>query len=332
MTYFKGIKPGRNIIAGIGSALVDILSHESDETLDKIGSAKGGMTLVDSNFIENTLKSLKGNPLIAPGGAACNSINGVGKLGGNARFIAKYGNDDTGVFFENGLKSSGVDTLLIKSPLPTGRVISLITDDAQRTMFTYLGASSDLQPEEITEKSFENCAVAFIEGYLLFNRDLIMRALECAKKAGAVIALDLASYTVVESSRDILDKIISEYVDILIANEDEAKYYTGISDEKESLMYLSKNVQIGVLKIGKRGSLISYEGNIINIDPMGDGSALDTTGAGDLWAAGFLYGIVNGFDLEKSGKIASACGFEVCQVDGAVIPEEGWKRIRNIIN
>jgi len=331
MTYYKGIKPGRNMIAGIGSALVDILSHESDETLSKIGGSKGGMTLVDSIFIENTLKMLQNKPVFAHGGAACNVINGIGKLGGKSRFIAKYGDDQNGVFFENGLNSSGVETFLIKSSMPTGRVVSVITQDAQRTMFTYLGASSELHPDEVTEKSFENCAMVFIEGYLLFNRELIKKALECAKKAGAVIALDLASFTVVESSKDILGDLISEYVDILIANEDEAKYFTGISDEKESLKILSKNVGIGVLKIGKRGSLISYEDIIYHIEPMGDGSAKDTTGAGDLWASGFLYGIVNGFDIDKSGKIASACGYEVCQIDGAVIPEAGWDRIRKII-
>lgn len=327
MTYYKGLKQGRQIIAGIGSALVDILSHENDETLEKIGSAKGGMTLVDSDFIENTLKKIQGKPVLAPGGAACNAINGIGKLGGKARFIAKYGDDDTGIFFAEGLKSSGVETFLIKSPIPTGRVVSLITDDAQRTMFTYLGASADLKPEEISEDCFENCALVFIEGYLLFNRDLIIRALDCAKKAGALIALDLASYTVVESSKDVLEGIISEYVDILIANEDEARYYTDLSDEEESLKKLSKNVEIGVIKLGKRGSLICYEDNILHIDPVGDGDAVDTTGAGDLWASGFLYGLINGFDLEKSGRLASVCGFEVCQVDGAVIPDNIWNKI-----
>jgi len=331
MTYYKGIKPGRKTIAGIGSALVDILSHESDNTLSKIGGSKGGMTLVDSDFIENILKMLQNKPILSPGGAACNAINGIGKLGGNSRFVAKYGNDQTGLFFENGLRSSGVETFLIKSSLPTGRVVSVITEDAQRTMFTYLGASAELHPDEVTEKSFENCAMVFIEGYLLFNRDLIKKALECAKKAGAVIVLDLASYTVVESSKDILEDLISEYVDILIANEDEARSFTGVNDEKESLKIFSKKVDIAVIKIGKRGSLINYEDKTYHIEPMGDGSAVDTTGAGDLWASGFLYGIVNGFDINKSGKIASACGYEVCQVDGAVIPEAGWDRIRKII-
>jgi sugar/nucleoside kinase (ribokinase family) len=331
MKYYTGIKHGRNITAGIGSALVDILSHESSETLELIGGSKGGMTLVDSDFIENTLQKLKGNPVYAPGGAACNTINGIGKLGGKARFIAKYGDDDTGIFFKNGLESSGVETFLISSTKPTGRVISVITEDAQRTMFTYLGASSDLHPDEISEKYFENCAVVFIEGYLLFNRELIIKSLECAKRSGAVIALDLASFTVVESSMDIIHKLVSEYVDILIANEDEAKYYTGTSDETRSIEILSENVDIGVLKRGKNGSIISYKGEIFSIDPVGDGSAVDTTGAGDLWAAGFIYGLVNGMDIEKSGKLASLCGYEVCQVNGAVIPDESWNRIKQTI-
>lgn len=328
MHYYKKINNGKTIIAGVGSALVDILSHETDETLSEIGGAKGGMTLVDSFFIDDALKKMKSKPVYAPGGAACNTINGIGKLGAKTKFLAKNANDDIGRFFEKGLMSSGVETFLFKSSTPTGRVLSIITDDAQRTMFTYLGASAELKPEEITEECFDDCAVLFIEGYLLFNRSLILKALDCAKNSGCVIALDLASFTVVEASKDILGDLISDYVDILIANEDEAKYYSGVENELESLRIMKNKVDIAVLKLGKRGSLISFEDKIMEIEPIGGGPVLDTTGAGDLWASGFLYGLFNGFDIQKAGNLASLCGYEVCNVDGAVIPEDGWKRIK----
>ena len=215
---------------------------------------------------------------------------------------------------------------------PTGRVLSMITPDAQRTMFTFLGASSEMRPREISGADFDNAAIVFIEGYLLFNRDLLLAALEAGKKSGALVALDLASFTVVEESMDILDQIVSDYVDILIANEDEARAYTGYRDERKGIEALSRDVDVAVLKVGEKGSYISQAGKIIAIAPKGHGSALDTTGAGDLWASGFLFGLLNGYPIEKCGELGSACGYEVCQVMGAHIPEEGWNRIKRILD
>jgi sugar/nucleoside kinase (ribokinase family) len=143
--------------------------------------------------------------------------------------------------------------------------------------------------------------------------------------------MDLASFTVVEQSLEMLEKLVADYVDILIANEDEAHAFTGQSDEEAALGALSKKAKIAVLKIGPRGSYISCTGESIHIQPMGDGTALDTTGAGDLWAAGFLFGLVRGYALEQCGQLGSACGYEVCQVVGAHIPEEGWERIRKLM-
>jgi sugar/nucleoside kinase (ribokinase family) len=194
-------------------------------------------------------------------------------------------------------------------------------------MYTYLGASSEMRPEEILPGHFENAAVVHIEGYLLFNEALLLSSLKAAQKSGALISLDLASYTVVEASKHILDDLIDDYVDILIANEDEARAFTGLSDEEKAIERLSEKAGVAVLKIGKRGSLIAHGGKVVKIDRMGSGVALDTTGAGDLWAAGFLYGFVNGYPIEACGRLGSACGWEVCQVVGASIPDEGWERI-----
>ncbi|MCP4693382.1 MAG: adenosine kinase, partial [Desulfobacterales bacterium] len=135
---------------------------------------------------------------------------------------------------------------------------------------------------------------------------------------------------VVEEARELLDDLVKEYVDILIANEDEALAFTGFSDEAEALEALGRDVSIAVLKVGARGSYIRGGGETVRVEPRGDGGAADTTGAGDLWAAGFLYGLVNGMDLAKSGALGSACGYEVCQVIGAQIPGEGWRRIHEL--
>jgi sugar/nucleoside kinase (ribokinase family) len=328
MAEMKILKNSRRLIVGIGSALVDILIHEDDKFLENTGAVKGGMTLVDNIWIERTLAMASAKATTVAGGSACNTIVGVGKLGGQARFVGKCGTDRWGRQYENELAKLKVDPALFRSDSPTGRVLSIITPDAQRTMFTYLGASAETRPEEITPGIFADAAVVHIEGYLLFNPDLIQAALSAANKAGALISMDLASFTVVEQSLVLLKKLVADYVDILIANEDEAHAFSGQSDEKLAISALSENAKIAVLKIGSRGSRISHNGETIKIPAMGNGTALDTTGAGDLWAAGFLFGLVNGYPLEKCGQLGSACGYEVCQVIGAHIPDEGWNRIR----
>jgi len=321
----------KKLIVGIGSALVDILALENDEFLNKLGARKGGMTLVTDNVIDNTLSMATKSTRIVPGGSACNTMVGIGKLGGAARFVGKLGEDELGKFFKNDLKENNVEPLLFTSSSPTGRVLSIITPDAQRSMFTCLGASSETKPEEITNDCFKDAAVVHIEGYLLFNRELILSALNTAKAAGALVSLDLASFTVVEESKDFLEKIIDDYVDILIANEDEAYAFTGKTDETQALNALSERADIAVLKLGKRGSYICRKGQRFRVKPKGSGFAVDTTGAGDLWAAGFLFGFVNGYPLEKCGELGSACGYEVCQVVGANIPDEGWQRIKELM-
>ena len=170
-----------------------------------------------------------------------------------------------------------------------------------------------------------------IEGYLVFNKDLIYATLHAAKSAGALVSLDLASFTVVEASKAYLKKMVSDFVDILIANEEEALAFTGYSDEIKAVEKLSEESDIAVLKVGERGSFIAKSGNIIKIEPKGTGTAVDTTGAGDLWASGFLFGLVNGYPLKKCGELGSACGYEVCQVVGTNIPDEGWQRIKKLL-
>lgn len=322
---------GKKLVVGIGSALVDILAVEDEDFVKKVGAPKGGMKLVSNDVIEKTLSETTKKPSIVPGGSACNTVVGIGRLGGAARFVGKLGKDELGRLFEKDLQKNNVEPFLFMSSSPTGRVLSIITPDAQRSMFTFLGAASETKPEELTENCFMGAKIVHIEGYLLFNKELILSALVSAKSAGALVSLDLSSFTVVEESKDFIGRIVDDYVDILIANEDEAFAFTGYKDELKALEALSKRAEIAVLKVGKRGSFISRNGEIIKIAPKGDGFAVDTTGAGDLWAAGFLYGFVNGYPLEKCGEIGSACGYEVCQVVGADIPEEGWERIKETI-
>ncbi|MBN1309165.1 MAG: adenosine kinase [Chitinispirillaceae bacterium] len=320
---------GKNRIAAVGSALVDICLREDEVFLAATGAPKGGMTMTTSSHIRELIGRSKNKPAIVPGGSACNTILGIGKLGNDARFIGKRGNDQYGLLFEQGIRSHGVEPVLqISSSTPTGNVLSIITPDAQRTMFTYLGASSETDPSAITPDLFSDVALVHLEGYLLFNHKLICATLDAAKKAGAIVSLDLASFTVVEASKPLLETLCENYVDILMANEDEARVFTGFSDEQQALDALSHRADCAVLKVGKRGSYITHNATTITVPRTGDGNAVDTTGAGDLWAAGFLFGLVNSFPLETCGKIGSVCGYEVCRIIGAHIPEAGWKRVR----
>jgi sugar/nucleoside kinase (ribokinase family) len=324
---FKAV-PSKNVVVGVGSALVDICLLENESFVRAAGAQMGGMKLVDPSVTPALLKKSSSKPAIIPGGSACNTILGIGMLGGAARFIGKRGNDDWGRLFEEGLKKHHVEPRLFTTDTPTGNVLSIITPDAQRSMLTCLGASSETNPADMTPALFENACLVHLEGYLLFNKELMTAVLKAAKESGAKISLDLASYTVVESSMEYLKSIIGEFVDIVIANEDEARVYTGYTMEQRAVQALSEHAGIAVVKMGGRGSLIAHNGVITTIKPLSGGRIIDTTGAGDLWAAGFLYGITKGFTIEKSGILGSACGYEVCQVVGATIPEEGWQRIR----
>ena len=323
----------RRRVVGVGSVLVDILVPATDGFVGRSGVPKGGMVYFDADTIQQVLQRADSSQVrVVPGGAACNTIIGVASLGGSTRFLGKRGQDEFGQRFEKDLSRRRVDPHLIQVPTPTGRVLSLITPDSQRTMLTYLGASAEMTALEIQDDFFDDAAVAVIEGYLVYNRELFLHALQKAQTAGARILLDLASFTVVEENKAFLAAVVEEYVDIVVANEDEAAIFTGTPSETEALKALAELAEVAVVKLGARGSLIAAEGHVHFVAPYGAGDIIDTTGAGDLWAAGFLYGLTAGMPLEQCGRLASVCGYEVCRVMGACIPDTTWQRIREEFN
>lgn len=316
---------------GVGSALMDILLQESEEFITANGIIKGGMDLVDANRSGELLAKSNNKPDYAPGGSACNTTIGLGRLSGKAQFIGTAGDDDLGREFTEALKKNSVEPKLSVVSTATGQVLSIITPDAERSMLTYLGAAAEQNPSKISADIFKGADVVHIEGYLLFNEVLIRAVLKAAKDAGVLVSLDLASFTVVEAAGDLVKELIRDYVDIVLANEEEAKAYTGEDDEHKSLEIIALDTALAVVKIGKRGSLIMCNGEKTVIPPYGDGNALDTTGAGDLWASGFLYGVINGLSMAKAGELASICGFKVCQITGAHMSDDTWKFIKSNI-
>lgn len=311
-------------IAGVGAALVDLLVEESDRFVAEMGSDKGGMTLVELLTIDSALKTTQAPVKVVPGGSACNTMVGIGNLGGNARMIGRLGHDALGKAFLDGLVKAKVDHRIRHSDMATGRVLSVVTPDTQRTMFTYLGASSLLGPDDVSLEDLAGVGSIYLEGYLLFNRPVVEKLLVLAKQAKAKVVLDLGSYQVVEICRDFLDQIIGD-VDIVLANEDEAKAYTGMG-ESESLEILAGKVETAVVKIGKKGALLAQGKKRFQVDAHLV-KALDTTGAGDLWASGFLYGLSQDLGLENAARLGCKVGSEVVQVMGAVIPDAGWQRV-----
>lgn len=312
-------------VLGMGAALVDILANVTDEWIASQGVQKGGMNMVDWSQMEKFLANLD-KPLRVPGGSTCNTMVGLSRLGGRAAFISKVGHDELGELFQAHLKNNGVESRLGFSNAATGCVFSAVTPDAQRSMWTYLGASDFLGSDDFVPALYDGVGLLYAEGYRAFNGACFKKSFELARSLGVETALDFSSFDVVNVCRGLFDELFeNKMIDIIIANEDEAFAYAGVKEDA-ALEVLAKKAKVAVVKIGKRGALIAKDGVVTRV-AAGPDKAIDTTGAGDLWASGFLYGYMNGWDMERSGKLGSIVSNEVVQVMGAQIPEEGWKRI-----
>ncbi len=318
-------------ILGIGNALVDIMTQLDDDTLlSKFELPKGSMQLVDkvkSDFVNENTNHLKKD--ITSGGSAANTIHGLANMAVNAGYIGKVGKDEFGNFFENDLKTNNIDPVLFKSNTESGVAMALISPDSERTFATYLGAAVELSASDLNLTDFQGYDILHIEGYLVFNHELLEKAVKLAKEAGLMISLDLASYNVVEANLDFLNRITSEYVDILFANEEEAKAFTG-KEPEVALNAIAEICEIAVVKIGSKGSMIKKDGITYNVGVI-DATAKDTTGAGDLYASGFLYGLTKNLAMKQCGMIGSILSGKVIEVIGAKMPDATWDIIREMV-
>lgn len=304
-------------ILGIGNALVDILTRiDDDRVLDAFDLPKGSMQLVDmrkSAQIQNRTKHFIQTR--SSGGSVANTMHGLAMLGVDAGYIGSTGRDEMGDFFESDLKAAGVKTFLTRRDSVTGTALTLISPDSERTFATHLGAAAELHPDDLDPAWFRGHDILYVEGYLITDADLVEKACLLAKENNMTIALDLASYNVVGSYRDSFKKITAGYVDILFANEMEAGALTGVSPAL-ALDLLGGSVEIVIIKAGANGSWLKRGNETIRIDasPV---RCNDTTGAGDLYASGFLYGFATGLDLEKCGLIGSMMAGRVIGIMGA---------------
>lgn len=316
-------------IIGLGNALVDVITEiDNDNILADLNLPKGSMTLVDEDFSNRVFEGTQAmKKTLASGGSAANTIHGLAKLGVSTSFVGKVSDDEMGRFFRKDMESNNIKPILIASETQTGTAQALISPDAERTFATHLGAAVELSADDITPELFDGYDILYIEGYLVQNHQLLEAALMLAKQRNMEVALDLASYNVVEDNLAFLQAMVEKYVDILFANEEEAKSFTGLEDPAESLQLIAQNVPLTIVKIGKKGSLIRYQQNDYQVGASAGVKKIDTTGAGDLYAAGFLSGYVNGYNMLVCGEIGNMVAEQVIQVIGAKLSENQWESL-----
>lgn len=327
MNLFSGAPNKQKSILGIGNALIDVLIHISDDTvLQKFGLPKGSMTLVDSRLSEEIKKETKNNQrTVQTGGSAANTVHGIAKLGGKCGYIGKISDDEFGKFYIDDFRKNNINTHFFYSETGTGHATGLISADSERTFGTYLGAAMELTAEEMTPEIFRDYGIMHIEGYLVQNHALIESAMKVAKESGLLVSIDMASFNIVAANMEFLHRVIREYVDIVFANEDEAQSLTGKNPE-DALHVIGEMCQLAVVKLGAQGSMIKSGNRVIRIEAI-PARSVDTTGAGDIYASGFLYALAEGHDLETAGKLGSLLAGHVVEVVGAKIPEETWQML-----
>jgi sugar/nucleoside kinase (ribokinase family) len=327
MNLFTGAPNRQKSILGIGNALIDVLIHIPDDSvLQKFGLPKGSMTLVDTQLSEEIKKETKNNQrTIQTGGSAANTVHGIAKLGGQSGYIGKISDDEFGNFYIEDFRRNNINTHFFYSETGTGHATGLISTDSERTFGTYLGAAMELTADEMQPDIFSNYGILHIEGYLVQNHALIEAALKTAKGNGLLVSVDMASFNIVGANLEFLHRIINKYVDIVFANEDEAQALTGLAPE-DALAAIAEMCNIAVVKLGPQGSMIKAGTQVIRIEAI-PAKSVDTTGAGDIYASGFLYALAEGFDLETAGKLGSLLAGHVVEVVGAKIPEETWQML-----
>jgi sugar/nucleoside kinase (ribokinase family) len=307
-------------VVALGNALVDVLSHGDDALLARLGCEKGTMHMVDASRADEVYAAI-GPAAEVSGGSAANTVAGIASFGGDAAYIGRVAGDTFGTLFTHDLRATGVqfDAPLASDGEATGRSLVIVTPDAQRTMFTFLGAAANLDPSYVDDSLIASAQVTFLEGYLWDQpaaMEAFRRAAASAHAAGRRVALTLSDPFCVERHRDEFRELVEQQVDVLFANEDEIRLLYEVDSFDAALQLVREHCEMAALTRGSRGSVVvaGDEVHVIDVVPV---DVVDTTGAGDLYAAGFLYGFTHGQDLATSGKLASLAAAEVISHLGA---------------
>lgn len=320
-------------VIGIGNALTDMLVNlKNDAVLARFDLAKGSMNLVDATLQTEISKSVAGLPYsLSLGGSAGNTIRAMARLGCGVGFIGKVGRDKTGDFFVQALENLHVEPEVFRGTERSGKCVSLISPDGERTMATHLGAALELSAPEIEPELFDGYDCLYVEGYLVQNHELIRKAARTAKACGLQVAIDLASFNIVAENREFLRELVRDYVDIVFANEDEAKTFTCEAEPLNALQAISEMARLAVVKIGTKGALIKQGDEVVHVGIMAAAKRVDTTGAGDFYAAGFMAGLCDGLSLRQCGTIGAVTAGKVIEVVGTTFGEESWEEVLRLV-
>jgi len=302
-------------VTAIGNAIVDVLAKADDALLAEHKLPKGGMSLIDAPTAER-LYGIMGPGVEASGGSAANTIAGIAALGGKTAYIGKVADDQLGSVFTHDIRAVGVayNTPPLKGGLPTARCLIFVTPDAQRTMQTFLGATSQLGPEDVDMSAITSSKVLYLEGYLWDQpraKTAMREAAIQAEKAGVKVSLTLSDSFCVARFRDEFKELIKNHVDILFANESEILSLYEVTDFDAALQHVRQDAEIAALTRSEKGSVVVKGSEVHVIDAVKGVKVVDTTGAGDAYAAGFLYGYTQGHDLATCGKLGGVMAAEV---------------------
>lgn len=325
----KNVREMRKII-GIGNALVDVLVRlDDDKRLAELGLPKGSMQLIGEDTFASLRRKLREvHTQTANGGSCSNTMMALARLGAETGFVGKVGDDAYGHLFAGNAMAAGVKAGLAVCDRHTGVASTFISPDGERTFATYLGAAACLGPEDVTTETWRGYDMLYVEGYLVQNHALMESVLRTAKESGLEVCIDLASYNVVAADLPFFRRMVNDYVDIVFANEEESAAFTGGKSPEDALCEMAEACGMAVVKLGRRGAVVR-RGN----ERAGEGAldvphVVDTTGAGDFFAAGFLYGYVHNCSLSCCLRLGTLLGAAVIRQVGTSLPEKQWDEIR----
>lgn len=320
-------------ITGIGNALTDALVRvDDDKVLDALGLPKGSMQLIDDDRLPAIRQAMEALSVSrSTGGSAGNTTKALAHLGVRPGFIGKVGRDATGSAFAQSATAIGIEPRLALSDKPSGVAHTFISTDGERTFGTYLGAAADLTADDLDADMFAGYDYLYIEGYLVQNHPMILRAIELARQQGLKICLDLASYNIVQDDHAFFEQMLADAVDVVFANEEEARAFSGC-EPAEALERLATLCEVAVVKLGKHGSSIMRGQEKVVVPSLPVERVLDTTGAGDFYAAGVMYGLLQDWDIMRCAQAGSVLAAHVIQTIGTTLPESEWNEIRQQVN
>jgi sugar/nucleoside kinase (ribokinase family) len=317
-------------IIGIGAPLCDHIMHVSEEYLSQLHARKGEMIVIDHESLQHILRTAPTQPIMLPGGSAANVMQGLAHLGHACAVIGSIGNDPCGEYLVKSLQALNIATLYSYVDMPTGQVVCLVTPDGERTFRAYLGAAHQIDYHKIDPHIFQKASLVHIEGYALQHYNLVPWAMQHIKQVGGLLSFDLANFEILNTYKDKIFELLRNYVDIVFANTSEAEALLGLPP-KEACAKLSEYCHVAVVTMNVHGCWIAHKGSM-TYAPAFPSIAIDSTGAGDLFACGFLHGYLAGRPLGICAHMGALIASEVVKVHGATLPASTWDVLRQQIS